>query len=164
MILEWLELLMWVLCALVVWLGCAIVIASTESQAGASTPQPEGQARDVRRPAGETGIARTPFTSTPPAAPRLYSNVVHDHRDHGDEDPPRYYSCRKCGAQFFRARDGLRCPNCGLVAGRFAEPEDSGPVGLGVARPAYVKRRRDGVQVSDEVQAELMRKIFGERE
>lgn len=67
------------------------IIFEDNKKAGASTPQPEGQANepDERRPAGETGDARTPFTSAPPAAPR--SRDLFDADDQLTADVERAY-------------------------------------------------------------------------
>lgn len=139
MLLHWLELLMWVLCALVVWLGCAIAIAGTERD----------ETRDAQRDRAARGMPATDVTGTGrvagqplqaenprPAIPtvRKYADVESDHRDYGDEDPRPY---------------GLGDPE---------QPR--------VARPkrARVDHRRDGVELSDEANAELIRNIFGNGE
>jgi hypothetical protein len=185
MLMEWLELVLYVLIALVVWLGAAIALAQIEaSEAGLPGPLPKtSQVADYGLKARGTGASGA-------SAPRLYKDVEHDHRDLGDEDPVPYGlgyigACQKCGARLFRARDGLRCPMCGLLAGRLSPPEplltdpkqwdpsilQPGPgftkhifdkVRRGVARPR-IAGRRDGIQLSDEANAELLKKIFGEK-
>jgi hypothetical protein len=132
---ELLELAMYVLVALVVWLVCAIALAKIE----------EGEARDAQRDRAARGMPAADVTGTGrvagqpsqaenprPATLRLYKDVEHDHRDYGDEDPAPY---------------GL---------GTEERPR--------VARPKreHVKSRRDGIQLSDESQAALLRSIFGE--
>lgn len=126
----WPELVALIVIALALWLFIAWDIWTQDPVSG------------ERRPADR----RVAPTGTGPAqAPRLYKDVDADHRDHGDEDPPRYspgpfvaITCARpgCGGQMFRARDGSRCNKCGRLLG--APLDDEGPVGLGEATlPAW---------------------------
>lgn len=156
---DWIQLVAWIVAALLAWLGVARVLAATEE------PPASGERRAA--PAGVRG--RDAPTGTGPAqGPRLYSDVDRSpQRDYGDEDPPRYGKCLKCGGRLFAARDGLRCADCGKLKG-LRPAEVHKPIFdkcHGIARPprAHVKRKRDGIRLGDEATAELLKGIFGDQ-
>lgn len=168
---DWLQLVAWIVAALIAWLGVARVLAATEEP-----PVSGERRRGARAPA-----QRDAPTGTGPAqGPRLYSDVDRsEQRDYGDEDPPRYGKCLKCGGRLFVARDGARCADCGKLTGPTLEQRTmrvDPPYGLpakhkpifdkchGIARPPRekVKRKRDGIRLGDEASAELLKGIFGD--
>jgi len=113
-----------------------------------------------------------PTGTGPVEGPRRYADAEHEHRDYGDEDPIEYTRCRKCGGRLFRARDGIRCHECGLLSGLMSAyvADEITQTGRRVLKNLHgiapqsprVKRRRDGITLGDEANAELLKNIFGE--
>lgn len=162
----WLEVVLIVLFALVTWLACAVILARLEESPASGEGRPS-------RPDAPTGTGSA-------QGPSSYRDAYTDHRDHGDEDPPRYraveVTCarRGCGGTMVRARDGDRCNKCGRLLGSrmsverpYGLPPGHKPIfdkTLGIAPPAHqrVERKRDGIQLSDEANADLLKDIFGD--
>lgn len=99
-----------------------------------------------RAPGSSPARRRDAPTGTGPAdGPRLYKDVARDHRGHGDEDPPQYMTVD---------------PPYGLGDSSYDQGVFKKP--FRVAKPEKQQPRRDGIRLSDEANAELLRDIFGE--